>query len=105
IVDTGNSITGCSLAFAPGGAAFLLYGATTEVRLAIRNPATGLWAVQVVEAATGGSLRNSLKGRPFGTPGVAAYRGPDESGLRTVRLALRRTLYNAKKRNPTSLKK
>lgn len=92
IVDTANPITGCALAFAPDGRAFLLYGAT-EMRLAIRDPASGLWAVQVMDADATGSLRNSFKGRPFGTPGVAAYRGPEESGLSTVRLALRRASY------------
>jgi len=96
IVDTANPITGCSLAFAQGGRAFLLYGAT-EMRLAIRDPdpASGLWAVQVMDASTAGSLRNSFKGRPFGTPGAAAYRGPDVFDFypTSVWLALRRAPY------------
>ena len=101
IVDTATPITGCSLAFGPDGKAYLAYGATA-MRLAIRDPTSGLWAVQVMDDSTDGGLRNSLKGRPLGTPTAVAYQGPRDLGFqvgpdpassKTVRLAFRMTPY------------
>jgi subtilisin family serine protease len=101
IVDTAAPITGCSLAFAPDGRAFLAYG-VTEMRLAIRDPNSGAWTVQVMDGSTMGSLRNSVKGRSLMTPGNVAYQGPadpgyqvgpDPAGSTTVRLAFRQTPY------------
>ena len=62
------------------------------MRLAQRDPNSGVWTVQVIDASTSGSLRNSLKGRPLMTPTGVAYRGQDgyES---TVLLAIRQTPY------------
>ena len=73
--------------------AYLAYG-STAMRLALRDPASGLWTVQVVDASTTGSLRNTVKGRPLMTPGGVAYRGPAQIGYAsTVQLALRLTPY------------
>jgi hypothetical protein len=102
VVDTGASITGCSLAFGPDGRAFLVYG-VTDMRLAIRDPNSGAWAVEVMDESTPGGLRNSIRGRPLMTPGGVAYRGPRDPGYqvgpdpensKTVRLAFRQTQYN-----------
>jgi hypothetical protein len=95
VVDTGASITGCSLAYAPDGRAFVAYG-VTEMRLAIRDANSGVWAAQVVDESTTGGLRNSIRGRPFMTPGNVVYQGPRDLGFqvgpnpensKTVRLA------------------
>ncbi len=79
IVETASSITGCSLQFGPDGKVYLVYG-STEMRLAIRDPGSAVWTVQVVEASPTGSLRNSVRGRPLMTPTGLAYGGPAEIG-------------------------
>jgi subtilisin family serine protease len=93
IVETAPSITGCSVAFGPDGKAYLAYGSDV-LRLAIRDPDSGTWSVQTADPSTPGSLRNTLRGRPLGTPSAVAYRGPAEIGAAsTVRLAIRQTPY------------
>jgi hypothetical protein len=94
IVDTGASIKGCSLAIGPDGKAFLAYG-SDAVRLAIRDPITGVWTGEVVDSSTTGSLRNSLRGRPWSNPGGLAYRGPQAYGFypTSVLLAIRQVSY------------
>jgi len=93
-VETGPSMTGCALAFGPDGWAYLVYS-STELRLARRDPGSGVWAVQVVDADSPGGLRNSLKGRPLMTPTCVAYRGGSRlTGYpTTVLLAIRQTPY------------
>ena len=92
-VETGPSITGCSLAFDPEGWAYLVYG-STELRLARRDPDSALWAVQVVDANSRGGLRNSLTGGPQTTPTRVAYRGPAYGGYpTTVQMAIRTAPY------------
>jgi len=94
IVDTGSSITGCSLAFGPNETAYLAYGSTDGMHVALRAPDTGVWTTQVFDDTTSGSLRNSYKGRPFGTPSGVAYGGPASNGYASsVRLAIRRVAY------------
>jgi hypothetical protein len=101
IVDTGTSITGCSLAYAQDSRAFLAYG-VTEMRLAIRDPNSGEWSVEVMDDTTPGGLRNSLRGRPGMTPSGVVYQGPKDPGFqvgpnpedsKTVRLAWRQADY------------
>jgi len=100
-VDTGASITGCSLAYAQDGSAFLAYG-VTEMRLAIRDANSGQWSVEVMDETTPGGLRNSMRGRPLMTPSGVVYKGPRDPGFMvgpnpedssTVRLAWRQTNY------------
>jgi hypothetical protein len=101
IVDTGTSITGCSLAFSQYGGAFLAYG-VTEMRLAIRDAISGAWAVEVMDETTPGGRRNSMRGRPGMTPSGVVYQGPKDPGFnvgpnpeasKTERLAWRQTNY------------
>jgi hypothetical protein len=92
-VETGPSITGCSLAFDPEGWAYLAYG-STELRLARRDPNSGVWTVYVVDANSRGGLRNSLTGGPQMTPTRVAYRGPAYGGYpTTVQMAIRTAPY------------
>jgi len=92
-VEAGPSITGCSLAFDPEGYAYLVYG-STELRLARRDPNSGVWTVSVVDPDSRGGLRNSVKRGPLMKPTGVAYRGPAYGGYpSTVQLALRMTPY------------
>lgn len=99
-VSTASTVTGCSLAFDVNGVAYLAFG-TDEMLLAKRDPAGG-WTILPVDSSTSGSLRNSIKGRPFGIANVVAFKGPRDPGYQvgptpensvTVRLAIRRTAY------------
>jgi hypothetical protein len=92
VVESGPSITGCSLAIGPDGKAYLAYG-SVEMRIALRDPASGLWTVLLVDSSTTGSLRNSLNGRPLMTPSVVAYRGPGFGSQSNVLLAFRQNPY------------